>query len=155
MQGHLLPYVDEHATFVAAGVDDVWCGLLDSLDAAFAHAGAATCARLAGCSDATASGPRPLGPGSTVPGFRVVAAAPPRQLTLGGRHRFSSYTLTFCIDSVGPGRSLLRARTRAAFPGAAGRVYRLVVITTGGHVIAVRRLLAAARRRSEERTGRP
>jgi hypothetical protein len=35
----------------------------------------------------------------------------------------------------------MRARTRAAFPGALGRAYRALVIASGGHRIVVARLL--------------
>lgn len=152
MQTPPFPYIDEHATLITAGVDEVWRSLLDALDGAFSQAGAATYARLVGCADHTASGPRPLADGSTFPGFRVVAAVPGRELVLEGRHRFSSYALTFRIDQVGSGRSQLRAETRAAFPGPAGSLYRLLVMGTGGHVVGVRRLLSRTRRRAEQRT---
>jgi hypothetical protein len=36
---------------------------------------------------------------------------------------------------------MLRARSYAEFPGPAGRVYRALVIGSGGHRIMVRRLL--------------
>jgi len=144
-----LPYIDEHATVVAAEADDVWRGLGETLDRSFSRSGAAGYARLVGCADRTASGPRPLAEGSTFPGFRVVAAVPGRELVLEGRHRFSSYALIFRLEDVSPGRSRLRAETRAAFPGLAGGLYRRLVIGTGGHVVAVRRLLLAIRRRSE------
>jgi hypothetical protein len=144
-----LPYVDEHATVIEAAVDDVWRGLGETLDHSFSRRGAGGYARVVGCADRTASGPRPLGVGSTFPGFRVAAAVPGRELVLEGRHRFSSYALIFHLDEVGPGRSRLRAESRAEFPGAAGRLYRLLVISTGGHVLGVRRLLSAVRRRSE------
>jgi hypothetical protein len=146
-----LPRVDEHATTVAAGVDDVWRSLTETLDRALSRAGAATYARAVGCADCTASGPRPLAAGSTMPGFRVVRAVPGSELALAGRHRFSSYTLIFRLERVGSDRSHLRAETRAAFPGLAGGLYRLLVIGSGGHVVAVRRLLSAVQRRSEPR----
>ncbi len=144
-----LPYVDGHATVIAAGVDDVWASLVETLDRTFSRAGAATYARAVGCADRAASGPRPLAEGATIPGFRVVAALPGSDLVLQGRHRFSSYALIFRLTQVGSGRSRLRAETRATFPGLPGGVYRLLVIGTGAHVIAVRRFLSAIRRRSE------
>jgi hypothetical protein len=42
---------------------------------------------------------------------------------------------------MGPDRTRIRAQTRAAFPGALGRVYRALVIGTGLHRVLVRRLL--------------
>ena len=68
--------------------------------------------------------------------------------TLAGRHRFSSYALTFRLDEIGAHRSRLRAESRATFPGPAGAVYRLLVIGTGGHAVAVGRMLAQVRRRA-------
>jgi hypothetical protein len=144
-----LPYLDEHATVIEAGVDDVWAALLETLDRAFSGAAAAAYARAVGCTPSTASGERPLGPGSTIPGFQVITASPHHELVLAGRHRFSSYALIFRLDEVGPRRSRLCAESRAAFPAVLGRLYRLLVVGTGGHVLGVRRLLAAIRRRSE------
>ncbi|MGA6227112.1 hypothetical protein ACPESV_43060 [Streptomyces umbrinus] len=149
MQIPSLPYRDEHTTVVAAGADDVWRSLGETLDRSFSRPGANRYARLVGCADRTASGPRPLAEGSTIPGFRVAAAVPGRELVLGGRHRFSSYALIFRLEPAGPGRSRLTAETRATFPGPAGGLYRLLVLGTGGHAVGVRRLLAAVRRRAE------
>jgi hypothetical protein len=149
MQIASLPYIDEHATLIAAGADDVWRSLGETLDRSFSRPGVAGYARLVGSADCTASGPRPLAEGSTFPGFRVVAAVPGRELVLEGRHRFSSYALIFRLEHVSPGRSRLRAESRAAFPGLAGGIYRRLVIETGGHVVGMRRLLSAIRRRSE------
>jgi hypothetical protein len=146
-----LPYIDEHATDIAAGVDDVWPVLIEALEQAFSRAGMAGYARIVGCADWRASGPRPLAGGSTVPGFRVTAAVPGSELALAGRHRFSVYSWVFRLEQVSADRSRLRAETRAAFPGLAGDVYRLLVIGTGGHVRAVRRLLRLVKRRSEPR----
>ncbi|WP_432137549.1 hypothetical protein [Streptomyces sp. bgisy154] len=101
------------------------------------------------CADRVATGPRPPVPGSALPGFRVAGAVPGRELTLVGRHRFSAYALIFHLEAAGAGRTLLRAETRAVFPGPLGRLYRLLVIGTRGHVLAVRRLLAEVRRHAE------
>lgn len=152
MQTAQVPHIDEHATAIAAGVDVVWPTLVETLDQAFSRAVTASYARAVGCADCTASGPRPLVEGSTIPGFRVVAAIPARELVLEGHHRFSSYALIFRLERVGSGRSQLRAESRAVFPGLSGGVYRLLIIGTGGHTVAVRRLLSATRRRSELRT---
>jgi hypothetical protein len=78
----------------------------------------------------------------------VAVADPGRELVLEGRHRFSSYALVFRLERLGPGRSSLRAETRAVFPGPAGGVYRALVVGTGGHAVGMRRLLAGVRRRS-------
>lgn len=143
-----LPFVDRHATTIATGVDEVWDALVGTLDRTFSRTGAARYARVVGCTDTEASGPRPLAAGSTLPGFRILAAMRPLELVLAGRHRFSDYALIFSLEALGPGRAKLTAETRAAFPGLAGRGYRLLVIGSRGHVVGVRRLLAATKRRA-------
>lgn len=144
-----LPYLDEHATVIAAETAHVWRSLTETLDRSFSRPGWGGYTRLVGCNDCAASGPRPLAEGSAFPGWRVAAAVPGRELALQGRHRFSSYALIFHLENVGPGRSRLRAESRAAFPGLAGALYRWLVVGTGGHVVGMRRLLSAVRRRSE------
>nr|WSY51652.1 hypothetical protein OG999_16995 [Streptomyces sp. NBC_00886] len=149
MEVDALPHVDEHATVVAAGADDVWRVLTQTLARAYSRPGWVRYARLVGCADRTGSGPRPLAEGSVFAGFRVVAAVPGRELVLQGSHRFSTYALVFRLDELAPGRSRLRAETRGVFPGPAGGLYRLLVIGTGGHAVGVRHLLAGIRRRAE------
>lgn len=151
MQINELPHVDEHAVDVAAGADDVWTTLLE-FDKAFSGTGAAAYARIVGCVDDRAFGPRPLTEGSSMPGFHVVAAVPRSELVLAGQHRFSSYALIFRIDELSARRSQLRAESRAAFPGVAGTVYRTLVIGTRGHVVVMRRLLSGIKRAAERRT---
>lgn len=142
-----LPLVGEQTTVVAAEPDAVWRGL--SRVMGHSSARATLYARLVRAADRESSGPRPLAEGSAFAGFHVTSAVPGRELVVEGSHRFSSYALVFHVERTGPGRSLLRAETRAVFPGLAGSLYRRLVISSGGHVIAVRRLLSAVRRRSE------
>ncbi|HYP54798.1 MAG TPA: hypothetical protein VEQ41_00645 [Solirubrobacterales bacterium] len=143
-----LPYVDEHEVEVDASPRLTWDAVLRTTDASMASRRAGTGARLLGCADFEASGPRPLAVGSTIPGFHVEVAAPARELALVGRHRFSRYALTFRLDPDGE-RTRLRAETRAEFPGLHGRAYRALVIGSRLHVVATRRLLEAAKRRAE------
>ncbi len=112
-------------------------------------AGAPRYARLVGCADTEVAGPRPLAPGSSFPGFHVEEAEPGRQLALAGGHRFSEYGLVFRLDSLGEGRTRLRAETRASFPGLLGEAYKTAVIRTRGHVLVVRRILGATKSRAE------
>lgn len=142
-----LPYVDEHSVTIEKGRETSWLALLRMLESA----GPGWFARLLGCTDTAASGPRPLSEGSAVPGFHVVTAARPVELALAGGHRFSDYALIFRLDELEPGRTRLRAETRAAFPGARGRLYRLMVMGTRAHVLATRRMLAAVERDAERR----
>jgi hypothetical protein len=143
MRAEALPYLDEHTTTIAAGAGEVWLALLGTLD----RIHGTTYARAVGCADPRASGPRPLAEGSTVPGFRVTAAVPGSELVLQGRHRFSTYALIFRLEE-GRDRTLLRAESRAVFPGRAGGLYRLLVVGTRGHVLAIRRLLSAVASRT-------
>jgi hypothetical protein len=143
-----LPYLDEHAVPIDAGVDDVWAALLATIDRSFSGGVVEAYTRVVGCTDPVPSGPRPLDEGATIAGFRVVEAVPPERLALAGRHRFSRYLLTFRVEPDGPDRSRLRAESRASFPGLAGALYRFLVIRSGGHVRGTRRLLDAVRRRA-------
>lgn len=141
------PHVDEHSASVDAAPPVVWDALLHVAERSFApHA---LVARALGCRDTAAGGPRPLAPGSAIPGFHVASADAPRELALAGTHRYSCYALIFRIDEPAPGQVRLRAETRAAFPGVLGKLYRALVIGTGGHVLVVKRILVAAKRRAE------
>ena len=150
MPGDELPYVDEHAVDVDAGAEDVWAAVV-GVDRTFSGRFVEVCARAVGCADRRHAGARPLAQGSTMPGFHVAGAVPPSEMVLAGRHRFSTYRLTFRIDDLGPDRSRLRAETRAAFPGLGGAVYRALVIGTRGHVVGTRRVLAGVKRAAEAR----
>lgn len=114
-----LPYVDQHAVEIGAGVEVTWEAVERTAQAL----------------------PRR--------GFRVVGRIPERELGLRGHHLFSRYALIFRLDPLDPGRTRVRAETRAAFPGLRGRVYRGLVIGTRLHVLATRRLLGGIRRRAE------
>jgi hypothetical protein len=141
--------LDEHAVDIGAPPDRVWPALLAVVERTFSSPAAAVYARLVGCEPPAAHGPRPLGAGSAIPGFRVAEAVPAVLLRLEGRHRFSAYALIFRVDDLGGGRSRVRAESRADFPGLAGRLYRTGLLQSGGHVAGVHRLLAAIRRRAE------
>ncbi|MFC8364892.1 hypothetical protein ACFUIY_34085 [Streptomyces griseorubiginosus] len=147
----VLPRVDEHAMVVAATAVEVWDALGASLEQTFGRPRSARYARLVGVADRRASGPRPLVEGAVVPGFRVADAVPGRELVLVGRHRFSTYALIFRLEPEGAG-TRLRAETRARFPGPAGALYRLLVISSGAHALLTGRLLAGIRRRAEQVT---
>ncbi len=145
--GASLPHVDEHSLEVDADAEAVWRALLRVVEGSFASPRTGRVARGLGCADRTASGPRPLAPGSTFPGFHVEAAEPNRELALAGSHRFSEYALIFRLEDADGRRTRLRAETRAAFPGLRGTAYRTLVIGSHAHVIVTRRLLSAVARR--------
>jgi hypothetical protein len=127
------PYIDEHSQRVDAPADRVWSALLKILRG---MSGGAPIARILGCDPVQGTAEFAGRLGEAVPGFRVVEVEPGRRLVLGGRHRFSRYTLTFVIEG-----GFLRAQTHAAFPGVLGRLYRAAVIGSGAHRVVTRRLL--------------
>jgi len=144
-----LPTLDEHATVIAATVDEVWPVLAETIAGSFRGRVWAAYAALVGSEHTQPAGPRPLAVGSTVVGFRVVVADPGRELRLEGSHRFSTYALSFRLEPVDNRSTRLVARSDAVFPGVGGGLYRLLVFGSGIHVGAMRRQLATVRRRSE------
>lgn len=82
-------------------------------------------------------------------GFTIAERVEPQRVVLRGQHRFARYELAFEVDASGPSTKIY-ARTRAAFPGALGKLYRAAVIGTGGHAVVVRDML----RRIARLTGR-
>lgn len=143
-----LPAVDEHSIEVDAPAEQAWAALLPVLEGSLCRPSSRRAAELLGCAVTESSGDRNH-PGGTLPGFTVSRAIPPVMLALVGRHRYSSYALVFRIDLLPEHRCRVRAETRAAFPGAKGRIYRLLVIGSRGHVLSVRRMLRSIRKRAE------
>ena len=144
-----LPYVDELPIEIGADREKTWAALLRVVEGSFASARGRGPARLLACEDTELSGPRPLAQGSAFPGFHVETAEVPNELALAGRHRFSTYLLSFRLEDAGTGRTRLVAETRATFPGLKGGIYRALVIGTRMHVLVTRRLLTATKRRAE------
>jgi Protein of unknown function (DUF2867) len=109
-----LPYIDEHAISIDASPAEVWSALLSVI-----------------CRD-------PRDP-STVPfGFVLDEATELERLALKGRHPFAVYRWVFELDAEPGNHTRMRALTWAAFPGLHGKIYRALVIGTGGHRVAVR-----------------
>jgi hypothetical protein len=112
-----LPYIDEHAITVPASRATTWHAVLRTL-----------------CSN-------PEDP-ETVPfGFALDAAEQPERLAMKGRHWFSVYKLIFLLSDDADGGTRVVAQTWAAFPGLKGKIYRALVIGSGGHRIVVRNML--------------
>ena len=115
-----LPYIDEYAIPVDADAATTWAAVLRVL-----------------CRD-------PLDPTTVPTGFVLDEATPYEQFALRGRHWFAAYRLVFQLspltDAPTP-RTRLAAQTWAAFPGFKGRIYRGLVIGSGGHGVVVRRML--------------
>lgn len=145
-----LPHVDEHAVVVAAPPEAAWAAVLAVLRGGFGGPAARGIAAALGCRPRTTTAWDRPDVGSTIPGFRIVAAEPPRLLVVAGHHRFSRYGIVWQVEPTDAG-SRIRAETRAVFPGPHGALYRLAVIGIGGHVAVTRRLLAQIARRAQER----
>jgi hypothetical protein len=129
-----LPFLDEHREHIDVPADVTWTALVGVLRRRMG--GARTFARVLGCDPQEATPGFSGRVGETLPGFRVVDSEPGRRLALRGRHRFARYALTFLIDG-----DQLRARSEAAFAGIHGRMYRTLLMGTGGHRIVTRGLL--------------
>jgi hypothetical protein len=146
-----LPAIDEHAVVVRASQEATWDAVVETLPRSFGGPLANRGATMLGCEHTETKGETAT-IGSTIPGFIVSRSIRPAMLVLLGEHRFSQYALLFRVDRLEDGCSLLRAETRAQFPGARGRLYKALVIGTRAHVLAVMRMLRAIRR-SAERSG--
>jgi Protein of unknown function (DUF2867) len=109
-----LPYIDEHAITVDANRDETWSALLRVM-----------------CHD-------PHDPTTVPTGFALDEARRPERFALKGRHPFAVYRWVFELDEEAPQRTRLRAATWADFPGVHGKIYRTLVIGTGGHRVVVR-----------------
>jgi hypothetical protein len=117
-----LPYIDEHAITVDTNREETWAALLCVM-----------------CRDPH----NPQDPSAVATGFVLDEARPPERFALKGRHPFAVYRLVFALatEPGDPARTRVRALTWADFPGIHGKVYRALVIGTGGHRVAVRWML--------------
>jgi len=143
-----LPHIDEHGVLVLAPREVVWEALLQTVPKSFSASAATRAAKALGCEETERSG-EPGRIGSTFPGFLVARVIEPAVLALEGQHRFSRYGLIFSLEPTKDDRTLLRAETRAEFPGIKGSIYRALVIGTRGHVLVTNRLLGAVKKRAE------
>ncbi|WP_431234948.1 hypothetical protein ACQ856_10745 [Mycolicibacterium psychrotolerans] len=112
-----LPYIDEHAITVPADRAATWRAVLRTM-----------------CSN-------PDDP-ETVPfGFILETVEQNERLALEGRHWFAIYRLIFLLEDDPAGGTRVAAQSWAAFPGFTGRIYRALVIGSGGHRVVVRDML--------------
>lgn len=123
------PFVDKHSLTIPQPRDVVWRALTEH----------ATGGLLLGPHNPLALilGTKPRG------GFEIARSVEGESLDLVGRHHFSDYLLRFELA----GETELSALTYAAFPGPHGRIYRLLVISSGAHAVATRGILAAVARK--------
>lgn len=138
-----LPHIDTHAQHVAATPREVWAALLRKGQRVADQRTARLPARILATEPRARHGEwrtRDPQPGDAIPGFVVRESVPRQRLVLDGRHRFSTYTLTFTLEPSGGGTTVT-ADTHAAFPGVAGQLYKTMVIRSHAHSVLVRRLL--------------
>jgi hypothetical protein len=133
-----LPLLDEHSVMVPANRSVVWqavrqyaCGLAQSDHVVLGWV---------------------LGTEPTS-GFQLVEEVEGVRLAMAGRHRFARYRLVFALDAEPGNATRLSILSFAAFPGARGRLYRGLLLGTGGHVLAVRHMLRTIQRQLTERAG--
>ena len=148
-----LPCIDEHVARIDAPAARVWAALVTTMGKMAPPQLPRPLAAAWGLAQPTRVGEwtTQAAIGDTIPGFAVAECEPGRLLTLRGSHRFSRYELRFELDARDPRTVEVHATTSAAFPGGLGKMYRALVIGTGGHRIAVRRMLASVARRAERR----
>ena len=151
-----LHFIDDHALQIEAPLESVWRALLRTARASFAITLPKPILKVWGLEETRQTGTwdASVAVGDTLPGFHVEACAPGTLLALGGRHRFARYELRFELVPTAGGNVTLHAKTFAVFPGWAGRLYRALVIGTGGHRIVVSRMLRKVARRASREASR-
>lgn len=143
-----LPFIDEYDRRIDAATEYVWPALV-------ATVGRITpelprwLATAWGLDPSRRSGEwaESVSVGDSVPGFTATGIEQGQTLALRGSHRFAEYELRFELEPASAGQTRLRALTSADFHGLRGRIYRALVIGTGGHRIAVGRILTRVSRR--------
>jgi hypothetical protein len=145
-----LPAIDDLTMRITATPEDAWRALLGTMRSQTAIELPRVLVRVWGLQEAKRVGEwrDVVSVGDSVLGFAVAAAQAPSSLTLRGSHRFSRYELRFELEPAGPEELVVHAKTSAEFPGVLGRIYRALVIGTGGHRFATRRMLSSIARRS-------
>ena len=140
--------VDTHGFRTSAPPERVIATVGAILLVAFGSRRARLLARVLGCQNRAPTRPFVLEPGAELAGFRVVKTDP-EVVVLAGRHRFSRYGLIFRAGRMAEGTSV-SAETKAEFPGILGKIYRVLVISSGAHDRVMRRLMGKLKRRVEE-----
>jgi hypothetical protein len=145
-----LSYIDTYAIDIDAGVEDSWRALLGIVRSMTGERAPWPVEHVLAARPSSRSGDwrGTVAVGDTIPGFAVEEVRAARHLALAGHHRFARYELTFELEAVAPERTRLAAVTHAEFPGVRGRIYRALVIGSGGHRVVARRLLRRVRSRA-------
>jgi hypothetical protein len=126
-----LPLLDQHTATFQASQPAVWQAVR-RYARGLVHADHAVLGRILGTE------PRS--------GFDLAEEVEGERVALTGRHRFARYRLVFELEAEAGDATRLSILSFAAFPGARGRLYRGLLMGTGGHVVAVRHMIRTIRR---------
>ncbi len=145
----LLPFVDARSVDVEAPARTLWAALLAAQPPPHAAGCRRVLAIVLGAEPSVANGLAAHVIGAERPGFEVREVVAPATYALAGSHRFAQYQLVYRIGQPDADSSRLTAETYASFPGAAGRLYRLLVIDSRLHALVTWVMVRALRRRAE------
>jgi hypothetical protein len=143
-----LPRIDAHEVSVDAPALVAWSAVLAVFGRVTTGPVWRTFARAVRCTPDRATGSLDAA-GAAMPGFLVARCEIPTEWALEGQHFFSRYALTFGVAPIDGAHCRITAQSSAAFPGAHGKMYRALVIGTGGHLIGVRGLLRTMKAEAE------
>lgn len=150
----LLPFVDAWSIDIEAPPRVVWESLLASVPGARPGWVTRVWAAAWGADPVESNGLSAHVLGAERPGFTVSEVVPLVTYALAGTHRYARYQLVFRLTQLGGGRTRLTAETFASFPGTAGRLYRMLLITTQTHALAMWIIVRVLRQRAERSAGR-
>lgn len=143
-----LPCIDEHETSINVPAAVAWTAVLAVVGRLTTRPAWRMFAKAVRCKP-----DRAIGAGVTVgealPGFLVARCEAPTEWALEGEHLFSRYVLTFRIAPVDSEQCRVAAHSSAEFPGPHGKIYRAMVIGSGGHAIGVRSILRSIKTDAE------
>jgi hypothetical protein len=143
-----LPCIDEHEISLNVPTPVAWTAVVAVFARLTARPAWRAFAKAIRCKPDHAVGTA-ITVGEAVPGFLVARCEAPTEWALEGEHLFSRYALTFRVTPVDGEHCRVVAHSSAEFPGLHGKVYRAMVIGTGGHAIGVRGILRSIRNEAE------
>jgi hypothetical protein len=146
--GSALPCIDEHEISLNVAAPVAWTAVVAVFGRLATRPAWRMFARAIRCKPDHAVGTA-VTAGDSLPGFLVARCTAPTEWALEGEHLFSRYALTFRIAPVDSEHCRVGAHSTADFPGLHGKVYRAMVIGSGGHAIGVRSILRSIKTEAE------
>jgi hypothetical protein len=143
-----LPYIDENAISVSVPAPVAWTAVVAVFGRLTTRPVWRIFAKAVRCKPDRAIGTA-VTVGEALPGFLVARCEAPTEWALEGEHLFSRYALTFRIARVDSGHCRVAAHSSAEFPGPHGKIYRAMVIGSGGHAIGVCGILRSIKTEAE------